>query len=170
MEKRPFICDGDKYTISATNTIGMPVSLSNLPREIEIEGNKLLAKSSFHVSLVCINEIIKKYKVSITDFRNKVLGEFCDFIKMNPISLLNYLPDFKFVEQDNLKTVVVMCRVINLDKFFEILNKKYNLNIEYPPTHVTLYAHDGMTGIFLTDANDIKNYTKPIPNPIGRPL
>jgi len=168
--ERPFICDGDKYTISATNTIGMPVSLSNLPKELEIEGNKLFAKYSFHVSLVCINEIIKKYKVSINNFRNEVLGEFCDFVKENPVSLLNYLPDFKFVEEDSLKTVVVMCRVSNLDKFFEILNEKYNLNIEYPPTHVTLYAHDGATGIFLTDANDIKNLTKPIPNPLGRTL
>ena len=57
--ERKFIC-GNKYTISATNTIGLPVSLENLPKEVGIDNNTLSLKSSFHVSLVCISEIIKK--------------------------------------------------------------------------------------------------------------
>ena len=167
---RPFICEGNKYTISATNTIGLPVSLENLPSEITVENNKLMLKSSFHVSLVCINKIIKKNNILTPNFKDSVVKDFCDFIATHDINLLNYLEDFKFAEKNNLKTVIVMCKVSNLDKFFEILNKKYNLNIEYPSIHVTLYAHDGATGIFLTDSSDIKNLTKPINNPIGRSL
>lgn len=164
--ERPFIHEGDKYTISATNTIGLPVSLENLPSEVTIDGNKLLLKSSFHVSLVCINEIIKKYNISILDFKNLVVKDFCDFTAINEIKVLRY-KEFKYAEQNSLKTVIIMCELSNLPKFFEILNKKYGFEIEYPPTHVTLYAHDGKTGIFLTDTNDIKNLTKPIPNSIG---
>lgn len=167
--ERPFICGGNKYTISATNTIGFPVFLENLPKEIIIGGNKLLLKSSFHVSLVCINEIIKKHNVSIKDFRDSIVKDFCDFTAGNDIRVLQY-KEFKYAEETNLKTVIVMCEMLNLSKFFEIINKKYGLKIEYPPTHVTLYAHDGKTGIFLTDSNDIKNLTKPISNPIGRTL
>lgn len=169
MEKK-FICGGDQYTISATNTITLPVSLENLPNEIVIDDNKLSLKSSFHVSLVCINEIIRKHHISIPGFKDSIINSFCEFIKTNDIKLLNYLEEFKFAVQDDLKTIVVMCRVSNLDKFFVIVNKKYGLKIEYPPTHVTLYMLESKPGIFLTDSNDIKNLTKPIPNPMGFPL
>ena len=108
--ERKFVC-GNKYTISATNTIGLPVLLQNLPTEITINGNKLLLKSSFHVSLVCINEIIKKYSIVISDFKDSVINDFCDFVKTNDINLLNYFEDFKFALQNDLNTVIVMCKV-----------------------------------------------------------
>ena len=167
--KNEFIC-GDRYTISPSNTIALSVPLDNLPSELVISGNRLVLKSSFHVSLVCIKEIIRKHNISIPNFRDEVIKDFCDFVKTNDISLLNYINDFRFAEEDDLKTVVVMCEVSNLNKLFEILNTKYGLKIEYPPTHVTLYKLEGKIGIFLTDANDIKSLTKPIPNPIGHPL
>ena len=166
---RPFICGGNKYTISATNTIGMPVSLSNLPSEVVVNGKKLFLKPSFHVSLVCINEIIKKHNVSVQGFRDSVVKDFCEFIAVNDIQVTQY-EDFKYAEEGELKTVIVTCGVSNLPKFFELLNQKYELDVEYPPTHVTLYAHDGKTGIFITDSNDIKNLTQSISNPIGRSL
>ena len=167
--ERPFICEGNKYTISPTNTISLPVSLENLPSEIIINNNKLFLKPTFHVSLVCINEIIKKHNILIQNFRDLVLKDFCEFSAINDIQVLQY-KEFKYAEENNLKTVIITCEVSNLPKFFEILNKKYRLKIEYPPTHVTLYAHDGKTGIFLTDSVDIKNLTRPIPNPLGRQL
>src|SRR3989338_1269739 len=167
--ERPFICEGNKYTISPTNTISLPVSLENLPSEIIINNNKLFLKPTFHVSLVCINEIIKKHNILIQNFRDLVLKDFCEFSAINDIQVLQY-KEFKYAEENNLKTVIITCEVSNLPKFFEILNKKYRLKIEYPPTHVTLYAHDGKTGIFLTDSVDIKNLTSPIPNPLGRQL
>ena len=114
--------------------------------------------------------MVKKHNISIPNFRDSVLRDFCDFIATNDINLLDYLNDFKYVEEGSLKTTIVMCEVSNLDKFFGILNEKYGLKLEYPPTHVTLYAHDGKTGIFLTDSSDIRNLTKPVENPIGRTL
>ena len=163
-----FIC-GNKYTISLTNTISLSVLLKGLPSKIVVDGHELFLKNSFHISLVCINQIIKKHNILITSFKDVVVKDFCEFVAKNDVSLLSY-EGFRFASQENLKTVIVMCKVSNLDKFFEIINKKYGLNIEYPPSHVTLYAHDGKTGIFLTDSDDIKNLTKSIPNPIGREL
>lgn len=168
--ERPFICGGDKYTISPTNTIGMPVAITGLPGEVEVQGKKLYLKATFHVSLVCINEIIKKHNVNIPGFRDAILNDFCDFQSKYVVELLNYTNDFKYTQEGELKTVIVMCSVSNLEKLFEIINQKYGLRVEYPPTHVTLYAHDGKTGIFLTDSGDIKTLTKSIPNPVGRNL
>lgn len=167
--KNEFIC-GNKYTISPTQTIALSVPLDNLPSELITNGNRLILKSSFHISLVCIQDIIIKHNVSISNFRDEVIKDFCDFVKTNDVNLLNYINDFRFAEENDLKTIVVMCEVSNLDKFFEILNKKYKLHIEYPPTHVTLYKLEDKVGIFLTDADDLKNLTKSIPNPIGRLL
>ncbi len=64
-----------------------------------------------------------------------------------------------------------MCEVSNLNKFFDLMNKKYGLNIKYPSPHATLYnVLKGKSGIYLMDSDDIKNFTVPIPNPIGHPL
>lgn len=166
--ERKLIC-GDKFVLGH-NTISLPVFLEGVPNEIIFRGNTFLINDFLHVSLVCIGEIVKKHNISIPDFENKVVNDFCEFFQTNDIKLISYTNDFKFVTQDDLKTIVVMCKVSNLDKFFELINKKYKLNIEYPPTHVTLYKLPGKLGIFLTDSNDIKNFTVPIENPIDRLL
>lgn len=163
------IC-GDKFQFNLRNKmIGLPVKLENLPSRLQVGGFNLVLKTSFHVSLVCIGKIIEKYDVSISDFENKIINDFCEFTKGNDIKVLEY-NDFKFAVENDLKTVIVLCKISNLNKFFEITNKKYGLKIEYPPTHVTLYTLKDKLGIFLIDANDIKNLTKSIPNPIGRLL
>lgn len=160
------IC-ANKYQFNTTNkVIGLPIRLENLPSRLKIEDNDLVLKTSFHVSLVCVGKIIEKYNVSIPNFESKITNDFCEFSNQNDIKVLEY-NNFKFVTEKDQKTVVVMCKVLNLDRFFKILNEKYGLNIEYPPTHVTLYVLPGKSGIFLTDENDIKNLTSPISNPIG---
>lgn len=168
MDKK-LICE-NKFQFNLKNkVIGLPIKFENLPKEITIEGNDLVLKESFHVSLICVGKIIEKYNVSIPDFENEIINDLCEFSKTNEIKVLEY-NDFKFVVENDLKSVVLMCQISKLDKFFEIMNKKYGLAVEYPPTHTTLYTLPSKLGIFLTDVNDIKNLTKPIPNPIGNSL
>jgi hypothetical protein len=162
------IC-GNKFPFEY-HTISLPVSLENLPNKITFEGNDFLINPFLHVSLVCIGEIIKKHNVLIPDFEIGVINNFCEFSQNNNISVIEYTDDFKFVARDDLKSIIVMCRVPNLDKFFDLINKKYGLEIEYPPTHITLYTLPSKLGIFLTDKGDIVQLTKIIPNPIGAPL
>ncbi len=167
MERRT-ICEGS--FVFGHNTISLSVSLDNIPNKITFEGNDFFINDFLHISLVCIGKIIEKYNVSIPDFENKIINDFCEFSKNNKVGLIEYSNDFKFAQKDDKKTIVAICKVSNLDKFLRLVNKKYGLNIEYPPTHVTLYKLEGKLGIFLTDASDIKNLTKPIPNPIGHLL
>jgi len=165
-----YICNGDKFAISVLNTIALPVPTIELPQIVEINGNRLVAKSFFHVSLVCVSEIIRKNHTSAPNFKDLVLQDFCEFTAENEIEFSNFKDEYKFVEENDLKSIVVMCDIKNLDRFFELINKKYNLHLEYPPTHVTLYTLPGKLAIFLTDQNDIKELSKPISNPIGRTL
>jgi len=167
MEEK-LIC-GDKFKY-AHKTIALPVELKDLPNNLKIEDTDLVLKSSFHVSLVCIGEIMRKHNVLIADFEDKVINDFCEFVQNNTVNIESYSNDFKFCAKDDKKAVIVLCKVENLGKFFDFMNHKYKLNIEYPPTHVTLYTLPSRNGIFLTDTNDLKDFTKPIPNPINRIL
>lgn len=164
-----FICDGEKYEVGGPqeDTIGLPVTFSGLPSTIEVEGYTLSLKTSFHVSLVCIGKIIEKNKLTEPDLVNKVIADFCDFTSHTGIDLLRYLNEFRFVSEAEKRTVVVMCDASNLDTFFDSINQKYGLQLEYPPTHVTIYTLQPNVGIFLTDSNDIQRLSKPIERPAG---
>lgn len=161
-----YICNGSKYTFR-DGTITLPISLKNLPKEIEIAGCKFLLKSNFHISLVCIEKITEKHNISIPDFENLIIKDFCAFTKNNDISLIKYSEEFRLAEQNENKSIVVMTEVLNINKFFDFLNQKYNLNIEYQPTHVTLYTLQPDMGIFIIDPKDLKQLTKVIQNPFS---
>lgn len=143
----------------------MPVQLSNLPEKIEVEGCTLYRKSSFHISLVCIGKIIGKYKIEAPYFFEKIVADFCEFTKTNSVDLLRYRDEFKFASENERRAVIVMCDISNLNNFFDLINKKYSLQLEYPPTHATLYTLQPNVDIFLTDAGDIAKLTKLIINP-----
>ena len=166
-----FICDTEKYTFNdVSKTISLPIKSFELPKEFLIENNLLSLKLSFHVTLVPIGRIVLKHKIDIPNIYELVLKDFCEFTNNNDINFETFSNDFKFCVEEDKKSIVVMCKVSNLDKFFEMINKKYELNIECPPAHVTLYTIEFKKGIFLIDQEDIKNLTTSIDNPIGRSL
>lgn len=162
---RKLICGG-KF-VFGHETISLLVFLEDVPSEITFEGDTFLLNDFLHVSLVCIGKIIERYNINIPDFKDKIIQDFCEFSSENDIKLVSYTNEYKFVEKDDKKTIVVMCNVSNLSKFFELINKKYKLNIEYPPTHITLYKLPNKMGIFLIDSNDIENFTRPISSSNG---
>ncbi|MAZ40548.1 hypothetical protein CL654_00315 [bacterium] len=159
------ICQGDKYTYKK-RTICLPVTLKGLPDQLETEGHTLLRKSTFHISLVCIGRLIDKHGIEVSDFEEKVLNDFCDFVKENEVSFGGY-GEFRFVTNNDRRTVIVMSKVSNLDKFFQLLNSKYNLNLETPPAHVTLYTLQPELGIFLVDGEDLDSLSKTVEVPEG---
>ena len=162
-----YICNSNKYTLGGQtgDTIALPVTILNLPDKLEVEGNILLRKTSFHVSLVCIGQIIKKHSVVTQDFVEKVINDFCEFIRNNEVSFVGYRDEFRFVEEGDRKSIVVMCDISNLDKFFDILNKKYQLTLEHQPTHLSLFTLQPDKAIFLTDSYDLKKLSRVTPRP-----
>lgn len=166
---RNYICNGEKYEVGGPkgDTIGLPVFFKGLPQSIVVKNETLLLKDAFHVSLVCIGKIIEKHGVQIPDFVRNVIADFCTFTQHTPIELICYRDEFRFVKENERKSVVVMCDIANLDKFFAFLNQKYALSLEYPPTHMTLYTLQPNRGIFLTDSADIMSLTEVVPNPTG---
>lgn len=148
------------------DSICLPVSISGIPASIEMEGYMLQLKTKFHATLVAAGEMLRKGKAAEPDFLRKVVADFCEFVKENPIELIRYRDEYRFMAEDEKRSVVVMVDVSNLDKFFALLNKKYNLQLEYPPTHVTLYTLQPDVGIFMTDQDDLQRLTKLIQSPV----
>lgn len=163
-----FICGGEKYELGGTKsrTIGMIVHPEGLPPSIEVEAYTLQLKTAFHVSLVFMDEIVRKYGVTDPEFKDKVIADFCEFVAANPVELVRYRNEYRFMSADERRSVIVMCDVSNLDKFFDLLNKKYSLSVEYPPTHVTLYTLQLNVGIFMTDSDELEKLSKIIPAPV----
>ena len=123
-----YICSGQKFIVggSENETIALPLPLFDIPEGVTIKGTKLVKKTTYyHISLVCIGEIISRHNVSIPNFIEKVTQDFCDYIKSHDVSLLHYRDEFRYVKEDDLETVVVMCDISKLDRFFDVLNKKY---------------------------------------------
>lgn len=160
------ICDSDKYIITSTKTIILPLLLDIDPKQVNIEGSPLLLKSKFHVTILPIQQLIERYAINISNFETSVAEDFCQYVKENPIELVSFSNEYRVVSQNNLKTLVVMCEVTNYDGLFVFINKKYNLNMEVPRTHVTIYSSEPDKGIYLINLDDVQQITKivDIPN------
>ncbi len=158
------ICDGGKY-IFGSESIGLPVSISNIPETISVEGLTLFRKSSFHVTLVALGKIIEKYTMTAPDFLERGVADFCEFVREHEVKFHRFREEFRFAFEGERCSLVVLCDVSNLNEFFDRMNVRYDLNLEYPPTHVTLYTLQLDKGIFLTDRKDIDQKTKVIKNP-----
>lgn len=158
------ICDGGKY-IFGSDSIGLPVSILNIPETINVEGLTLFRKSKFHVTLVALGNIIEKHGVTIPDFLERGVADFCEFVREHEVVLLRFREEFHFAVEGERRSLVAMCDVSNLVPFFDLMNAKYDLDVAYPPTHVTLYTLQPDKGIFLTDQEDLEKMTKSIGNP-----
>lgn len=158
------ICNG-VYHIGNTETISLPIHIPGIPETVDVEGYTLKRRSEFHVSLVCIGRIRERFPSVAKDFTEDTIREFCAYVAQRPVVFVAFRNEFRFVSFGEQKTLVAMADVSHLAGFFNRLNEKHGLALEYPPTHVTLYTLDGKPGIFLLDSNDIKERTKTVPNP-----
>lgn len=159
---KQFICDGTKYELAGSNddVIGLPITISDLPETVMVEGVELMRRPAFHVSLVCPGKIAERHGIPAQDFIQSVVADFCTFVATTDISLGRFTGELRFVESAGKKTLVSMCDIVGLTEFFKMLSIKHGIDFEYPPTHVTLYTLGGGPGIFLTTESDLQTLTK----------
>ena len=94
-------------------------------------------------------------------------GKFAvDFTRHNyNVFMVDYRGFGKSIGRRSQKAVKRDLQVV-YNKLKELINEKYSLKLETPPTHATLYTLNLDEGIFLTDAKDISEMTKIIPNAV----
>ncbi|MDP2630729.1 MAG: hypothetical protein Q8P56_04955 [Candidatus Uhrbacteria bacterium] len=156
-----YICDGTKYTYNK-GYITLPVEINNLPEQIYVEGLELHPRSTFHVSLLCVKNLIEKYGDKIQNLEQKILEYFCTYIAGNEISFLGYKDVFRLATFEERRSVVVLCGVSDLDNFIRSLESHLDIEISLQPTHATLYTLQPDVGIGLNSQADMKEKSVPI--------
>ncbi|TSC71162.1 MAG: Uncharacterized protein G01um101449_90 [Parcubacteria group bacterium Gr01-1014_49] len=157
MEDKSYICGGNKFTYSK-GYIALPVEIAGLPESVEIEGETLQKKSSFHVSLLCVKDILEKHG----DLEKKILDFFCAFVKENDVSFVRYSGEFRLAKSGERKTLVALCEISNLKELSESLGRELGFEIPPQPTHVTLYTLQPDVGIGLNSPADMKEKSAPV--------
>ncbi|KKW40003.1 hypothetical protein A3I46_01640 [Candidatus Kaiserbacteria bacterium RIFCSPLOWO2_02_FULL_54_13] len=151
MKEKKYICGGDTFTYNK-GYITLPVELNGLPETLSIEGETLQKRASFHVSLLCVKNILSSHP----DLEEEILDLFCAFTKENKISFVAYTGEFRFAQDKERKTLVALCAVSNLKECSELLEEKLGIDIPPQPTHVTLYTLQPDAGIGLNSPAEIE--------------
>jgi len=124
--------------------IYLSLAIENLPPKLNVSGYELSAKEEFHCSLVCIRDLKEKYG---DDVEEKILNLFHDFVSKNDTTFIKYRNEFRLVQRGERVSVIVMCDISNIDKFFKLMNQELGIESEIPPTHVTIYTLQPNMGI-----------------------
>lgn len=160
MKERNYICGGNKFTYSK-GYLALPVEIGELPESISIEGKTLYKKPSFHVSLLCVRDLIEKHG----DLGERILDLFCSFIRENDISFVMYTGEFRLAKSEERESIIALCEVSNLEEFSDSLGHELGIEIPPQPTHVTLYTLQPDVGIGLNSPTAMEEKSVPIQVP-----
>lgn len=140
----------------------------DLPDTFEIGDEALIKKDHFHVSLLCVKNILEVYP----DKEDEIIQYFCDFLKDNEIKLEGFSGEFRVATHEERKSLVGLCVVTNLHKFAEYLTEQIRLEVAPQPAHVTLYTLQQNMGIGLNSSDELeeKSVVVSVPEAISAPL
>lgn len=117
------------------------------PPEIAWRDIQLFKKSEFHVTLLHAKGSPEFFSISIgaiTDF-------FTAFVSKSPITFVSFIDDFRYVEEEDKKTILIRCTVSNIERLFAELNSVFDTHLPVQPTHITLYSLEKTVGIHVND-------------------
>lgn len=133
----------------------------DLPSTIEVSGEILQKKSHFHVSLLCVKNILEV----APDIEDEVLRHFCDFIDSNSMKLTGFSGEFRLVKHEERMSIVAMCEVANLHAFAEYLTEKIKIEVSPQPAHITIYTLQPNAGIGLNSSIELEKKSEVIELP-----
>ncbi len=132
------------------------LALKGLPETIIVEGYALHRKSEFHISLICAKRIAALIDpINSVQIETAIVSDFIQFVQSNPLTDYQVSREFRFVERDQKKTLVVMVAVPDIESFFEVLRQKYGTELPLQPTHITLYTLQPEIGIGILSQEEL---------------
>ena len=134
----------EKYKFDEDGYISLPLIIENLPSKLNVLGYELSLKEEFHCSLVCTKDLQEKYG---NDIEKKIIDLFNNFVSKNKIALIKYRDEFRLVKRKERISVIVMCDISNIGKFFKLMNQELEIESDVMPAHVTIYTLQPNMGI-----------------------
>lgn len=139
--------------------VGLPnLQIGVLPERITVEGDELVMKDEFHISLLGIKRIAPMIRPDNEDEgRRELLDKFNQIVKDVPLNKYEILPELRVVQRGDRKTLVVMAKVPGIEELFDRLRSTYpNIDIPTQQTHITLYTLPESMAIGLISAEDVE--------------
>jgi len=115
------------------------------PREVIWNNTQLTKKDEFHITLLHAKSASELANVP----NEEVASFFNSFVETHPVKLLSFIGDFRYVEEEEKKTVVVRCIVSNLNGLFLLFNRTLHVQLPVQAAHVTLYTLQKNAGIHI---------------------
>jgi hypothetical protein len=146
MKPENLICNSSNITYDK-GYIALWLEDYPLPDTLDIEDTTLLKKDHFHVSLLCVKNILEV----IPDIENEILNHFCDFVKEKELKFEGFTNEYRTAYADERKSVVALCNVSNLNTFADYLSEKIDVKVAHQPAHVTIYTLQPNAGIGINN-------------------
>ncbi len=160
MKPEALICNSSNITYDK-GYIALWCENYDLPDTIEIEGDTLIKKDHFHVSLLCVKNILETYP----DKEEEIIQHFCDFTQEHEVKFEGFTKEFRMATREERKSIVAMCKVSNLDAFAQYLSEKIGMEVFTQPTHVTIYTLQHNMGIGLNSPEELEEKSNPVEVP-----
>ncbi len=167
MEPDKLICNSSNLTYNK-GYIALWCNDYELPDTFDVDGHTLFKKDHFHISLLCVKNILEIKP----DIEAEILQYFCSFINDNKITFEGFTKEFRVANDGERKSVVALCKVSNLSKLADYLTERIGIVIAHQPAHVTIYTLQLNTGIGLNSAEEMerKSVKLDVPEAVSAPL
>lgn len=144
----------------------LPLHALDVAKTVSIDGETLYAKEKFHMSILGIKNYAKalteKLQINPGEAEERILRESARILGEKPVRFLRFVDDIRLVEEDDKKTIAVMCEAENLDNFFDKLREALGIEIATQPVHSTIYTREGGCGIGMINQDELDSFSKPL--------
>jgi hypothetical protein len=137
----------------------IPLTLVGLERDVELLGLPWRRKHEFHVTALSAKRLVN---LTAQDIDSVWRAVEATALRQEIGEVRLRVRELREVNEDDERTLVVMCDVDGLDELYETLSKRLDAVIPPPPAHVTLYTRPGGEGIGLHDDDDLRELTRPL--------
>lgn len=130
--------------------LALPISLRIISK-IQIGTKTFFSKNGYHVSLLYLE-----------DFSESDQKKVLSLAKKYPVKLKKTTKIFRLVTQENRQSVIVRVHLQGLKNLISVVNKHFNCNLVYPPTHITLFTLKNQYGIGVNSTGEYRRLTRQI--------
>lgn len=125
----------------------LPLNL-NVSSKIKIEGKMFFPKKGYHISLICLENLLESNQKEILSFAKKY-----------PVELKRITKVYRLATQGNKQSIIVRVHLKGLKKLISAVNKHFSYNFAYPPTHITLFTLKDQYGIPINSNSEYRQLT-----------
>jgi hypothetical protein len=154
----------DQYYFSG-GYVGLHYPLHRIAPSVEIDGEKLLAKLEFHLSIFSVKRyaprLAEKISISVEEAERRIIVESGKLLSRRPLRI-RFKDELRLAEESGKKTIVIMCAADGIEEFFIDMRRAFGLDIPTQPTHMTLYTRADGLGIGLVSEQEVNALTRSV--------